>query len=184
MVFVHARNATVKTALTLREMANNQGDAALFRAEPSPEYGAAEKQVFNKLTLCALVWYFLTVVIQRFLYFLQLCSERNTVMSCLSIFKDIFINLHDVAGKVSQSPPMSVLWRKKNGVFRIVLECVIFLLYYRGQPSLGPRPTQRSNPGNEIVNNRNLVSGLEIFPNELAVSVPGVDCFQILMSFQ
>lgn len=66
MVFVHARNATVKTALTLREMANNQGDATLFRAEPSPEYGAAEKQVFNKLTLCALVWYFLTLVIQRF----------------------------------------------------------------------------------------------------------------------
>ena len=50
MVFVHARNATVKTALTLREMANNQGDATLFRAEPSPEYGAAEKQVYNKLT--------------------------------------------------------------------------------------------------------------------------------------
>ena len=66
MVFVHARNATVKTALTLREMANNQGDATLFRAEPSPEYGAAEKQVFSKLTMCALVWYFLTVVIQRF----------------------------------------------------------------------------------------------------------------------
>lgn len=47
MVFVHARNATVKTALTLREMANNQGDATLFRAEPSAEYGAAEKQVFD-----------------------------------------------------------------------------------------------------------------------------------------
>lgn len=43
MVFVHARNATVKTALTLREMAANQGDAASFHAEQSPEYGAAEK---------------------------------------------------------------------------------------------------------------------------------------------
>lgn len=75
-------------------------------------------------------------------------------MSYLSIFKDIFINLHDVAGKVSQSPPMSVLWRKKNGVFRIVLECVIFLLYYRGQPSLGPwerdckQPESRERAGN------------------------------------
>ena len=46
------------------------------------------------------------------------------------------------------------------------------------------RPTQRSNPVNEMVNNRNLVSGLEIFPNELAVSVPGVESFKILMSFQ
>lgn len=45
MVFVHARNATVKTALTLREMAANQGDAALFHAQQSPEYGTAEKQV-------------------------------------------------------------------------------------------------------------------------------------------
>lgn len=45
MVFVHARNATVKTALTLREMAANQGDAAAFHAQQSPEYGAAEKQV-------------------------------------------------------------------------------------------------------------------------------------------
>lgn len=45
MVFVHARNATVKTALTLREMAANQGDAALFHAPQSPEFGQAEKQV-------------------------------------------------------------------------------------------------------------------------------------------
>ncbi|XP_015759124.1 PREDICTED: activating signal cointegrator 1 complex subunit 3-like [Acropora digitifera] len=47
MVFVHARNATVKTALTLREMAANQGDAASFHAEQSPEYGAAQKQVMK-----------------------------------------------------------------------------------------------------------------------------------------
>ncbi|KAL9968716.1 hypothetical protein ACROYT_G020835 [Oculina patagonica] len=47
MVFVHARNATVKTALTLREMATNQGDAALFHAPQSPEYGQAEKQVMR-----------------------------------------------------------------------------------------------------------------------------------------
>ena len=45
MVFVHARNATVKTALTLREMAANQGDASLFHAPQSPEFGQAEKQV-------------------------------------------------------------------------------------------------------------------------------------------
>lgn len=90
MVFVHARNATVKTALTLREMANNQGDATLFRAEPSPEYGAAEKQVFNRLTLCALVGTFSQLLFKGFLYFLQLRSKRNTVMFYLSIFKDIY----------------------------------------------------------------------------------------------
>ena len=51
MVFVHARNATVKTALTLREMAANQGDATLFHAQQSPEYGTAEKQVCNGVIL-------------------------------------------------------------------------------------------------------------------------------------
>jgi len=45
MVFVHARNATVKTAMTLREMAANQGDSALFHAPQGPEFGQAEKQV-------------------------------------------------------------------------------------------------------------------------------------------
>ena len=49
MVFVHARNATVKTALTLREMAANQGDSALFHAPQGPEYGQAEKQVRSQL---------------------------------------------------------------------------------------------------------------------------------------
>ena len=51
MVFVHARNATVKTALTLREMAANQGDSALFQAKQSAEYGAAEKQVTSPTQL-------------------------------------------------------------------------------------------------------------------------------------
>ena len=58
MVFVHARNATVKTALTLREMAGNQGDAALFRAQQSPEYGAAEKQVHCETGMSELWSYF------------------------------------------------------------------------------------------------------------------------------
>lgn len=47
MVFVHARNATVKTALTLREMAANQGDTAAFHVEQTPEYGTAQKQVMK-----------------------------------------------------------------------------------------------------------------------------------------
>ena len=52
MVFVHARNATVKTALTLREMASNRGDTTLFHAKQSPEYGTAEKQVQSRVQLC------------------------------------------------------------------------------------------------------------------------------------
>lgn len=57
MVFVHARNATVKTALTLREMAANQGDAALFHAQQTPEYGAAEKQVYFRRILLGSISY-------------------------------------------------------------------------------------------------------------------------------
>ncbi|XP_071801677.1 activating signal cointegrator 1 complex subunit 3-like [Asterias amurensis] len=45
MVFVHARNATVKTAQTLRDIAKSEGDSLMFRAAQSPAYGSAEKQV-------------------------------------------------------------------------------------------------------------------------------------------
>ena len=45
MVFVHARNETVRTATVLREMAKNKGDIALFLAEQDPKYGDAMKQV-------------------------------------------------------------------------------------------------------------------------------------------
>lgn len=45
MVFVHARNATVKTATTMCEMAKTNGDIAVFMPEQSRELGVAEKQV-------------------------------------------------------------------------------------------------------------------------------------------
>jgi activating signal cointegrator complex subunit 3 len=45
MIFVHARNETVKTALKLREMAKNQGDSEFFRPESSKEYGDSQKQM-------------------------------------------------------------------------------------------------------------------------------------------
>ena len=45
MVFVHARNATIKTALKLREMAKNLGDIELFRAESSKSLGDAQRQM-------------------------------------------------------------------------------------------------------------------------------------------
>ncbi|XP_045400038.1 activating signal cointegrator 1 complex subunit 3 isoform X2 [Lemur catta] len=45
MVFVHARNATVRTAMSLIERANNCGQISCFLPTQGPEYGHAEKQV-------------------------------------------------------------------------------------------------------------------------------------------
>ncbi|CAJ1061882.1 activating signal cointegrator 1 complex subunit 3 [Xyrichtys novacula] len=45
MVFVHARNATVRTAMGLIEMAKNHGEICFFQAEQSAEYGQCEKQI-------------------------------------------------------------------------------------------------------------------------------------------
>ncbi|XP_039603796.1 activating signal cointegrator 1 complex subunit 3 [Polypterus senegalus] len=45
MVFVHARNSTVKTALSLIEMAKNRGEASFYMTEQGADYGRCEKQV-------------------------------------------------------------------------------------------------------------------------------------------
>ncbi|XP_077455363.1 activating signal cointegrator 1 complex subunit 3 isoform X2 [Stigmatopora argus] len=45
MVFVHARNATVRTAMGLIEMAKNHGETAIFQPEQDPDYGRCEKQI-------------------------------------------------------------------------------------------------------------------------------------------
>ncbi|OCT80431.1 activating signal cointegrator 1 complex subunit 3 [Xenopus laevis] len=45
MVFVHARNSTVRTAMALRELAKNNGHSLYFLPNQGPEYGQAEKQV-------------------------------------------------------------------------------------------------------------------------------------------
>ncbi|NWZ97919.1 ASCC3 protein, partial [Nesospiza acunhae] len=45
MVFVHARNATVRTAMALREKAKNSGHICHFLSPQGSEYGQAEKQV-------------------------------------------------------------------------------------------------------------------------------------------
>ncbi|GCB76164.1 hypothetical protein scyTo_0016526, partial [Scyliorhinus torazame] len=47
MVFVHARNSTVRTAMALQEMAKNQGDIMYFAPNQSADYGSAEKQAAN-----------------------------------------------------------------------------------------------------------------------------------------
>lgn len=45
MVFVHARNATVRTAMSLIERAKNNGQISYFLPTEGPEYGHALKQV-------------------------------------------------------------------------------------------------------------------------------------------
>ncbi|XP_076136691.1 activating signal cointegrator 1 complex subunit 3 [Alosa pseudoharengus] len=45
MVFVHARNSTVRTAMSLIEMAKNRGDVSFFQVDHGPDYGQCEKQV-------------------------------------------------------------------------------------------------------------------------------------------
>uniref|UniRef100_W5K1G2 Activating signal cointegrator 1 complex subunit 3 n=1 Tax=Astyanax mexicanus TaxID=7994 RepID=W5K1G2_ASTMX len=45
MVFVHARNSTVRTAMSLIEMAKNRGESSFFQVDQGPDYGHCEKQV-------------------------------------------------------------------------------------------------------------------------------------------
>ncbi|XP_056902456.1 activating signal cointegrator 1 complex subunit 3 isoform X2 [Takifugu flavidus] len=45
MVFVHARNATVRTAMGLIEMAKNRGETSFFQPEQGPDYGQCDKQL-------------------------------------------------------------------------------------------------------------------------------------------
>ncbi|XP_066464224.1 activating signal cointegrator 1 complex subunit 3 isoform X1 [Eleutherodactylus coqui] len=45
MVFVHARNSTVRTAMALRELAKNNGHILYFLPNQGSDYGHAEKQV-------------------------------------------------------------------------------------------------------------------------------------------
>ena len=45
MVFVHARNATVHTAMYLRETAKSNGEIGMFQPQQTPEFGSALKQV-------------------------------------------------------------------------------------------------------------------------------------------
>lgn len=47
MVFVHSRNSTVKTARTLRDMAQQQGKLAKFQVQQSAQYAGAERQMTN-----------------------------------------------------------------------------------------------------------------------------------------
>ncbi|XP_035275988.1 activating signal cointegrator 1 complex subunit 3 [Anguilla anguilla] len=45
MVFVHARNSTVRTAMSLIEMAKNRGESMFFQPDQRPDYGQCQKLV-------------------------------------------------------------------------------------------------------------------------------------------
>ncbi len=45
MVFVHARNSTVRTSMSLIEMAKNRGELSFFQVDQGPDYGQCDKQV-------------------------------------------------------------------------------------------------------------------------------------------
>lgn len=47
MVFVHARNETVRTAMLFRDMAKNNGHIEFFTPKQSPQYGDAEKTMLR-----------------------------------------------------------------------------------------------------------------------------------------
>ena len=51
MVFVHARNETVRTASVLCEMAKNNGQITMFAAEKSAKLAEALKQVSSGIVL-------------------------------------------------------------------------------------------------------------------------------------
>lgn len=55
MVFVHARNSTVRTAMSLIEMAKNRGEASFFQPDQGADYGNCEKQVCNITHLTSVV---------------------------------------------------------------------------------------------------------------------------------
>ena len=57
MVFVHARNATVRTGMKLLETAQSRGQAQTFLPEDSAQYGQAQKAMSksrNKQVICFL----------------------------------------------------------------------------------------------------------------------------------
>lgn len=66
-MFVHARNATVRTAMGLIEMAKNHGEICFFQPDQGSDYGQCEKQVRglssdvrNRNTADFLLYFYLT----------------------------------------------------------------------------------------------------------------------------
>ena len=51
LVFVHARNATVRTATALRDLAADSNELQHFQPDQTPEFGWAAKQVVDAVCL-------------------------------------------------------------------------------------------------------------------------------------
>ena len=51
LVFVHARNATVRTATALRDLAADNNELQHFQPDQTPEFGWAAKQVVDAVCL-------------------------------------------------------------------------------------------------------------------------------------
>ena len=51
LVFVHARNATVRTATALRDLAADSNELQHFQPDQTPEFGWAAKQVVEAVVL-------------------------------------------------------------------------------------------------------------------------------------
>ncbi|RXM99735.1 Activating signal cointegrator 1 complex subunit 3 [Acipenser ruthenus] len=56
MVFVHARNSTVRTAMALIEIAKNRGESSFFFADQGAEYGHLEKQTTVDICGALIEW--------------------------------------------------------------------------------------------------------------------------------
>ena len=56
MVFVHARNETVKTALVLADMCRNRNESQYFLPDQNKEYARIEKQVNNEKILLLYIY--------------------------------------------------------------------------------------------------------------------------------
>ena len=56
MVFVHARNETVRTANVLCEFAKNQGDISVFLPDENIHYNDIQKAVSTLLYVCCIFY--------------------------------------------------------------------------------------------------------------------------------
>ena len=79
LVFVHARNATVRTATALRDLAADSNELQHFQPDQTPEFGWATKQVVEAVHLVLHV----VCVVQRAGATVTL-GDRKSVCWCCS----------------------------------------------------------------------------------------------------
>lgn len=111
MVFVHARNATVKTAMALREKANNEGDTEYFLSDKnSSNYGMMEKKVRNHDSL-----YFISLII--------LIAIDTKVCLQQSLFIDTKVCLQQSLFLENMYKSVVIRKERKDGGIRMIQLC-------------------------------------------------------------